>query len=110
MNDWLTKSKDRFHDKIFDFLWHQWNILGVAGTNKPEDDRIFDPEALLLFSLSICRHEPRLFEENRDKLLKNICGEYFKNVLEIAQKGAGKKVASDLKSFFLEIPSIKSLK
>lgn len=39
-------------------------------------------------------------DENRDRLLKNICGEYFKNVIETAQKGTGKKVASDLKDFF----------
>lgn len=39
-------------------------------------------------------------DENRGKLLQNICGEYFNNVIEIAQKGTGQKVASDLKDFF----------
>ncbi len=39
-------------------------------------------------------------DENRGKLLQNICGEYFNNVIEIAQKGTGEKVASDLKDFF----------
>ncbi len=39
---------------------------------------------------------------NAEKLLENICGEYFKNVIEIAQKGAGNKVASDLSNFFDE--------
>jgi hypothetical protein len=71
MNDWLIKSKDHFQEQIFDFLWRQWSMLGVAGIAKPEDNRIIDPEALLLFSLSICRHEPRLFDEIIDWLFQN---------------------------------------
>jgi len=71
MNDWLIKSKDKFQDKIFDFLWRQWSILGVAGTAKPGENRIIDPEALLLFSLSVCRYEPRLFDEIIDWLFQN---------------------------------------
>ncbi len=82
MNDWLTKSKNQFQDKIFDFLWHQWNILGVAGTTKPEDNRVIDPEALLLFSLSICRYEPRLFDEIIDWLFQN--GQFI-NVQRLGQ-------------------------
>jgi hypothetical protein len=71
MNDWLIKSKDNFQERIFDFLWHQWSLLGVAGLTKPKDNRIIDPEALLLFSLSVCRYEPRLFDEIIDWLFQN---------------------------------------
>jgi len=71
MSDWLIKSKDEFQEHIFDFLWQQWAILGVAGVAKSKDDRIIDPEALLLFSLSTCRHEPRLFDEIIDWLFQN---------------------------------------
>ena len=71
MNDWLIKSKDQFQEQIFDFLWRQWSVLGVAGTVKPKDNRIIDPEALLLFSLSVCRYEPRLFDEIIDWLFQN---------------------------------------
>lgn len=39
-------------------------------------------------------------EENHEKLVENISGEYFKNVIEIAQKGIGEKLAKDLKDFF----------
>lgn len=39
-------------------------------------------------------------DDNREKMLENISGEYFNNVIEIAQKGTGKKVASALKDFF----------
>lgn len=34
------------------------------------------------------------------KLVENIAGEYFKNVIETAQKGTGEKIAEDLKDFF----------
>jgi hypothetical protein len=72
MNDWLTKSKDQFQDQIFDFLWRQWSTLGIAGTvASKNDNRIIDPEALLLFSLGICRYEPRLFDEIIDWLFQN---------------------------------------
>lgn len=34
------------------------------------------------------------------QILQNISGEYFKNVLEVAQKGPGSKVAEELEKFF----------
>ncbi|MCX5726936.1 MAG: hypothetical protein NT030_07195, partial [Candidatus Saganbacteria bacterium] len=71
MNDWLIKSKDQFQGQIFDFLWRQWSTLGIAGITKSKDNRIIDPEALLLFSLSVCRYEPRLFDEVIDWLFQN---------------------------------------
>jgi hypothetical protein len=72
MDDWLIKSKNQFQDQIFDFLWRQWSTLGIAGTvPSKNDNRIIDPEALLLFSLSICRYEPRLFDEIIDWLFQN---------------------------------------
>jgi len=82
MSDWLKKSKDEFQESIFDFLWRQWSILGVAGITKSEDNRIIDPEALLLFSLSVCRYEPRLFDEMIDWLFQN--GQ-FMNVQRLQQ-------------------------
>jgi len=41
-----------------------------------------------------------LDETKQKELLTNIDGEYFKNVLCIAQKETGKKIAQDLKGFF----------
>jgi hypothetical protein len=41
-----------------------------------------------------------LTPENEEIILKNICGEYFKKVSSIAQKGAGEKIALDLRDFF----------
>lgn len=82
MSSWLTKSKDQFQEQIFEFLWRQWSILGIAGVTKSKDNRIIDPEALLLFSLSLCRYEPRLFGEIIDWLFYN---GHFINVQRLQQ-------------------------
>ena len=71
MNDWLIESKDRFQEQLFDFLWHRWSVLGIAGTTQSQGSTIIDPEALLLFSLSLCRYEQRLFDEIIDWLFSN---------------------------------------
>lgn len=53
------------------FLWRQWSALGVLGEAKPEDNWIVDPEPLLIFTLDMARHEPRLFDEVMGWLVKN---------------------------------------
>jgi AAA15 family ATPase/GTPase len=50
-----------------------------------------------------------LDDENKEELLNNICGNYFKNVFEVSQKEVGKKIASDLKNFF-DNPDYENLK
>jgi hypothetical protein len=82
MGDWLKKSKDEFQEQIFEFLWQQWSSLGIAGLTEARDDRIIDPDALLLFSLSVCRYEPRLFDEIIDWLFQN---GHFINVQRLGQ-------------------------
>lgn len=82
MNDWLIESKDQFREQLFDFLWHQWSVLGMAGTTKSQGSTIIDPEALLLFSLNLCRYEPRLFDEIIDWLFSN---GHFINVQRLQQ-------------------------
>jgi hypothetical protein len=82
MSTWLTKSKDQFQEQIFEFLWRQWSELGIAGVTKSKDNRIIDPEALLLFSLSVCRYEPRLFDEIIDWLFQS---GHFINVQRLQQ-------------------------
>jgi hypothetical protein len=82
MSDWLKKSKEEFHEYVLEFLWRQWSILGVAGHADYQDNRIIDPEALLLFSLNICRYEPRLFDEILDWLHTN---GHFINVQRLQQ-------------------------
>lgn len=82
MSSWLTKSKDQFQEQIFEFLWRQWSTLGIAGVTQSKDNRIIDPEALLLFSLSLCRYDPRLFDEIIDWLFQN---GHFINVQRLQQ-------------------------
>lgn len=57
--------------KLLAFLWRQWSALGVAGSERGDDTRIIDPEALLLFSTTFARHDARLFDEIIDWLEKN---------------------------------------
>jgi hypothetical protein len=58
--------------KLRDFAWDQWSQMGVSGAppRRPER-RAADPEALLLFTLEIGRHDPRLFDEVLDWLVLN---------------------------------------
>lgn len=67
----LTKFKEDYREFLLRFLWRQWSTLGVSGYAKSEDDWIIDPEALLLFSSEIARHDPRLFDEILDWLGEN---------------------------------------
>jgi len=41
-----------------------------------------------------------LTDENIEKIVQNITGEYFKSIEEITKKNVGKKTAKDLKDFF----------
>jgi DNA-binding transcriptional ArsR family regulator len=71
-----TKYKELLH-KILRLLWREWSALGVAGEKndmKPLH-HVIDPESLLLFSFSLCRFDPRLFDEIIDWL--NINGEFI---------------------------------
>lgn len=52
--------------------WDQWSQLGVsAAAPKHREERAADPEALLLFTLEVGRHDPRLFDEVLDWLALN---------------------------------------
>jgi len=55
---------------MVDLLWHQWSSIGVAGYSRPGDDRIIDPEALLLATTRFGRHDSRLMDESIDWLAK----------------------------------------
>jgi len=71
MNPSLTKSREELLQRLLDFLWRQWSALGVAGHARSEDPWAIDPEALLLFSTHIARHDSRLFDEIFDWLHRN---------------------------------------
>jgi len=71
MNQSLRTFKDEFQNLLLNFLWRQWSALGVAGQASGEDVWIIDPEALLLLTCTMGRHEPRLFDEVLDWLQEN---------------------------------------
>lgn len=71
MNPSLKTFKEEYRNLLVNFLWRQWSALGVAGQAGGEDAWIIDPEALLLFTCTIGRHEPRLFDEVLDWLHEN---------------------------------------
>ena len=94
MNPSLKKFKGEYLTLLLDFLWRQWSALGVAGQARANDDWIVDPEALLLLTCTVGRHDPRLFDEMLDWLQAN---GWLINVMRLkrilrAEKFAGQPV------------------
>jgi hypothetical protein len=71
MNPSLKNFKHEYEELLLNFLWRQWSAFGVAGQGAGEDRWIIDPEALLLFTCTMGRHDPRLFDEALDWLVEN---------------------------------------
>jgi hypothetical protein len=71
MNLSLTEFKRQITEKLLALIWRQWTALGVAGHAEGVQERIIDPEALLLATCHFGRLEPRLFDEMLDWLQKN---------------------------------------
>ena len=62
-----NKFRGAFLEGALDLLWRQWTTLGVAGHSEQEE-RVIDPDALVLGTCVFGRHEPRLFDEMLDWL------------------------------------------
>lgn len=71
MHPSLKTFKEEYQGLLLNFLWRQWSALGVAGHDRGEDQWIIDPEALLLLTCTVGRHDPRLFDEALDWLQEN---------------------------------------
>lgn len=67
----LTDFRREFRDRVLDLLWRQWTTLGVSGHGRSWDGAMIDPEALLLFSCTMARHDARLFDAILDWLRIN---------------------------------------
>lgn len=67
----LAQFRDHYLEVLLAFLWREWTALGVAGQDRRPPGHVIDPEALLLFTCSIGRYDPRLFDEVMDWLLLN---------------------------------------
>jgi hypothetical protein len=65
--------RDELVGSLADFVTGEWAQLG-ASFARPEaaEQRAADPEALLLFTLHLGRHQPRLFDETLDWLALNV--------------------------------------
>jgi len=71
MHTSFLNSRDRLLKRLLDFLWHQWSSLGVAGQRGSDDDRLIDPEALLLATTRFGRYDAHLLDEVIDWLSSN---------------------------------------
>ncbi len=67
----LKDFRNEYLELLLDFLWRQWDALGVAGTATSNDPWPIDPEALLAFTCTVGRHDARLFDEVIDWLHTN---------------------------------------
>lgn len=67
----LIESSSRVTARLVDLLWDQWSSLGLAGYVHAEPSHLVDPEALLLLSTRVARHDARLFDEILDWLREN---------------------------------------
>ena len=63
MNGSLAEFKATVLEHLLGLVWRQWSVLGVAGYSKNEELNVVDPEALLLLTLTVARHDIRLFDE-----------------------------------------------
>ncbi|MEK7994210.1 MAG: hypothetical protein AAB403_10440, partial [Planctomycetota bacterium] len=79
------------------WLWREWTALGVAGTAAGEKRNVIDPEALLLFTGTVGRWDPRLFDEVVDWLSSNgrlINGPRLKRLLREYEFSSGRIIAA----------------
>ncbi len=70
MQTW--ELRDEFRASLVSFSWDQWVQMGVSGSSDRNDRWATDPESLLVFSLVVSRHEPRLFDEILDWMTLNL--------------------------------------
>jgi hypothetical protein len=57
-----TGFRDDVRDRLLALLWRQWSAIGVAGYSEVPETCVVDPEALLLLTLTVGRHDARLYD------------------------------------------------
>jgi hypothetical protein len=62
MNTLLSDYRVELRDRLLDLVWRQWTSAGISGHADAWSGSVIDPEALLLFSSTIARHDQRLFD------------------------------------------------
>jgi len=85
----LGSLRKTLNEEMLRFLWRQWSQLGVARDAQFPDSWIVDPEALLVFTMTVGRCDPRLFDEVIDWTVRNgrwISLQRLKNIAESADE------------------------
>lgn len=71
MKNLLKKYRTELSEVVLNFLWEAWSQVGVMGGVTPSEDRLIDPEPLLLLTLECTRKDPRVFDEVLDWMVQN---------------------------------------
>ncbi|OPL19156.1 MAG: hypothetical protein AVO35_11940 [Candidatus Aegiribacteria sp. MLS_C] len=58
----LKDCRLRLLNRMLDLVWSQWTTLGISGNARPVEKWVLDPEALVLFTCTVGRYEPRIFD------------------------------------------------
>jgi hypothetical protein len=66
-----SELRDRLRRGLLDFAWAEWAQMGILAQPTRTSPWAADPEALLLLTLEVGRHDPRLFDETLDWLVVN---------------------------------------
>lgn len=67
----ILELRNVVQTRSLEFVWDQWAQMGVLATSRRQDEWAADPEALLLLTLEVGRHDARLFEEVSDWMVRN---------------------------------------
>jgi hypothetical protein len=111
MSTFLSAFKLTVLEHLLGLLWRQWSAIGVSGYSPTQETGVIDPEALLLLTLTVARHDARLFDEALDWLevngdflnvqrLHNLLSQYdfqAKAPLSAAAERLGRKSSTALK-------------
>jgi hypothetical protein len=62
MTNSLRDLRNKLLEQFLDFLWRQWTSLGVPGNFASAGDWVIDPEALVLITTHVGRHDARLLD------------------------------------------------
>ncbi len=71
MSTAFNTCREDLRESIIDFIWNQYGVLGVGSSSSAVLPWFIDPEPLLLFSITVARHDPRVFDEILDWLIAN---------------------------------------
>ena len=84
--DRIAPLRENLSQATLELAWRQWSAAGLAGT-QDSSRSLLDPEALLVASMTLGRHDARLFDEVLDWLVKNASLLDLARLRRIARRG-----------------------